>query len=322
MKNGLICVLGGSGFLGRQVVAALAARDDRIRVGVRRPDLAVDLQPLGRPGQIAAVQANVRFPASLAAACAGADVVVNLVGILHERGAQTFDAIHVHGAGAVARAAREAGARRLIHVSAIGAERTSTSDYARTKALGEEAVMREFADACIVRPSVVFGVGDDFFNRFAAMARLSPVLPLVGGGRTRFQPVFVGDVGDAIARLADGAGQPATVYEFGGPEILTMRQVMELVLEITDRRRLLLPVPFSLASIIALLTQWLPNPPLTPDQVALLRHDNIVSQSAEDEGRTLAGLGVVARAVEAIVPAYLYRYRRFGQYTGVWDRGV
>jgi uncharacterized protein YbjT (DUF2867 family) len=310
---GLATVFGGSGFLGRHLVRALARRDYRIRVAVRRPDLAGHLQPLGRVGQIHAVQANLRYPDSVAAAVRHADVVINLVAILYERGRQTFAAVHVAGADAVARAAAAAGAR-MIHVSAIGADANSPSQYARTKAAGEAAVRAAVPAATIFRPSILFGPEDDFFNRFAAMARLSPVLPLVGGGHTRFQPVFVGNVADAMARVADGTVAGGATYELGGPEVKTFRELIEFVLATTGRRRLLVPLPFPLATLQATFLQFLPKPPLTPDQVKLLHTDNVVSPAAERERRTLAAFGVDPATIEAIVPTYLWRFRKYGQF--------
>ncbi len=317
LQGKLVTVVGGSGFIGRHVVRALALAGCRIRVGVRRPDLAGHLQPLGAVGQIVAVQANVRYPDSLGAACEGADAVVNLVAVLTSSGAQTFEALHVFGASAVARAAREAGATRLIHMSAIGADKRSKSDYARTKAEGEERVRAEFGDASIVRPSVVFGPEDDFFNRFAALARFSPVLPLIGGGHTRFQPVFAGDVAAAVCRLVEASAPSGRIWELGGPEVVTLREIMQTTVEIMGRKRFLVPVPWSIAVMQAAILQLLPKPLLTMDQVELLRHDNVVSAAAEAEGRTLKGLGITATSIASIVPSYLYRYRKAGQYTGV-----
>ena len=237
-------MLGGSGFLGRHVVRALANRHYRIRVAVRRPELCGHLQPLGRVGQIHAVQANVRYPQSVAAVVRDADVVVNLVGILFERGRQRFDAVQAEGAEAVARAAGAVGAR-MVHVSAIGADANSTSHYARSKAEGEQQVLAAHPGATIMRPSIVFGPEDSFFNRFAALARISPALPLAGGGHTRFQPVFAGDVAEAIAIAVDGGSRPGTIYELGGPDVRTFRELMDFVLATIERRRLLVPIPFA-----------------------------------------------------------------------------
>lgn len=311
----LVSVIGGSGFIGRHVIRALARRGYRVRAAMRRPDLAGHLQPLGTPGQIMPVQANVRYPDSVHAACEGADIVINLVGILYNAGAQSFDALHTFGAEAVARAARETGARRLVHMSAIGAEAEGKSNYARTKAEGEAAVMREFPDAVIMRPSVVFGPEDDFFNRFASLARFAPALPLIGGGKTRLQPVFVGDVAEAFALAADGNLSTGTTYELGGPDIMTLRDVMEFVLETTGRNRLLVPVPFPVAKMMGAVFQLLPKPLLTMDQVELLRQDNVVSEDAATTGRTLDGIGIQPQGANAIVPSYLYRYRKAGQFS-------
>lgn len=316
--NQLVTIFGGSGFVGRHAVRALAKKGYRIRAASRRPDLAGFLQPMGDVGQIQPVQANLRFPDSVRRAVEGADVVINSVGILASGGAQTFKAVHAEGAGAVARAAREAGARHLVHVSAIGASAKSSANYARSKAAGEAAVLEAFPDAIILRPSIVFGPEDAFFNRFAAMARISPVLPLVGGGRTRFQPVYVGDVAAAIAAASGGAGTAGTVYELGGPEVLSFRELLERTLDYAGRERGLVSLPFWLAKLMALVTWPLPNAlrPLTFDQVRLLQSDNVVGSDALKEGRTLAGLGIAsAQSIGSIVPGYLERFRPKGQYS-------
>jgi uncharacterized protein YbjT (DUF2867 family) len=309
----LVTVFGGSGFLGRHVVRALANNGYRIRVAVRRPELCGYLRPMGKVGQIHAVQANLRYPQSIAAALRNADVAVNLVGILFERGPQRFDAIQAAGAEAVALAAESAGAR-LVHVSAIGADANSPSHYAQSKAEGERRVLAAAPAAIVVRPSIVFGPEDDFFNRFAALARIAPALPLVGGGHTRFQPVFAGDVAEAIALAVDGAAKPGTIYEIGGPSVRTFRQLMEFILDTIERRRLLLPVPFALMKLQAMFAQFLPKPPITPDQVELLRRDNVVSDEARSDGRTLEALGIIPDTIEAIVPSYLWRFRKTGQF--------
>jgi uncharacterized protein YbjT (DUF2867 family) len=309
----LVTVFGGSGFAGRHVVRALARRGYRIRVAVRRPDLAGHLQPLGRVGQIHAVQANIRYPDSMIPAMRNADVVINLVGILFERGRQRFDAVQTEGAEAVARAAAAMGAR-LIHASAIGADENSPSHYARSKAAGERAVLATLPSAVITRPSIMFGPEDTFFNRFAALARLSPFLPLIGGGHTRFQPVFVGDVATAVADAVDGKAKPGTIYELGGPDIRTFRELMTYVLAEIERRRLLVPIPFALAKLPAALLQFLPKPPLTPDQVDLLTTDSVVSPAADHEGRTLAAFGIEPTAMATVVPSYLWRFRKTGQF--------
>jgi len=316
----LVTVIGGSGFLGRHIVRALAKDGYRIRVAVRRPDLAGHVQPLGRVGQIVPVQANVRYPDSIDAACASAYAVINLVGILHPGGSQTFDSVHAQGAEAAAHAALRARAAIFIQMSALGADPGSPSAYARTKAEGEVRARSTFPGTIVIRPSIVFGPEDAFFNRFAAMARISPVLPLIGGGRTRFQPVFVGDVADAIAKLLDRGLADSRVYEFGGPEIYSFRELMRFTLRTVMRRRLLLPVPFGIAGIMASILQLFPGSLLTQDQVLLLQRDNVVSDQAANEGRTLKGLGLVPRDIEAIVPSYLYRYRRAGQFTEIERR--
>jgi NADH dehydrogenase len=311
----LVTVYGGAGFLGRHVVRALAKRGYRIRVAVRRPDLAGHLQPLGRVGQIHAVQANLRYAASVEAAARGADVLINLVGILYERGRQSFDTVITYGAEQVALAANAHNAR-MIQVSALGADENSTSHYARAKAAGEQAVLAAVPGAVIMRPSLLFGPEDDFFNRFAAMARILPALPLIGGGLTRFQPVFAGDVAAAIADTVDGKAKAGTTYELGGPEVRTFKELMEFVLATIERRRLLVPLPFALASLKAQFLQFLPKPPLTPDQVEMLKTDNVVSEAASREKRTLGAFGIEPTAMEAIVPSYLWRFRKTGQFRG------
>ena len=310
----LVTVFGGSGFLGRHVVRALAKRDYRIRVAVRRPELAGHLQPLGRVGQIHAVQANLRYPASVEAAMRGSHAAINLVGILAESGAQTFDAVQGEGAGAVAKVAAAAGAG-MVHVSAIGADENSASHYARAKAAGEKAVLAAVPSATILRPSVVFGPEDQFTNRFAALAQISPVMPLIGGGLTRLQPVYVGDVATAVADAVDGKTKPGVPYELGGPEVLTMRDIMEIILAVTERRRMLVSLPFGLAKLQALFLQFAPGAfKLTPDHVTLLQSDNVVSDAAKAAGLTLQGLGIAPDSLEAIAPQYLWRFRKAGQF--------
>lgn len=309
----LITVYGGSGFLGRHVVRALAKRNYRIRVAVRRPELAGFLQPLGRVGQIHAVQTNLRHAPSVEMAARDAQVLVNLVGILFERGRQRFDAVHAYGAEQVALAANAHGAR-MVHVSAIGADANSSSVYGRSKANAEHLALAAQPSTTIMRPSILFGPEDDFFNRFAALARISPALPLVGGGLTRFQPVFVGDVASAIADAVDGKTRPGTVYELGGPDVRTFRELMQFVLTTIERKRLLVSLPFFMARAQAAFLQYFPKPVLTPDQVELLRSDNVVSQAATSEARTLQGLGIDPTPIEAIVPSYLWRFRKTGQF--------
>jgi uncharacterized protein YbjT (DUF2867 family) len=310
----LVTVYGGSGFLGRHVVRALANRHYRIRVAVRRPELAHYLQPLGRVGQIHAVQANLRHAPSVEAAARDAQVLVNVVGILSEGGRQRFDAIHTFGAEQVALAASAHGAR-LAHVSAIGADENSSAGYARSKAVAERLVLSAQPQAVIMRPSILFGPEDDFFNRFASLARMSPVLPLIGGGDTKFQPVFVGDVAKAVADTVDGKLSAGTIYELGGPDVRTFKQLMQSMLATIERKRLLVPVPFFAARLQAMVLQFMPPPlTLTPDQVEMLRVDNVVSTAAMAEGRTLQGIGIEPEPIEAIVPSYLWRFRKAGQF--------
>jgi len=315
-EGSLVTVFGGSGFVGRHAVRALAREGWRVRAAVRRPDLAGHLQPMGRVGQIHAVQANLRYPDSVRAAVEGAEAVVNLVGILARAGRQTFEAVHVAGARSAARAAREAGAKVFVHVSALGAERKSAAKYARTKAAGEDAVRAEFPNAVILRPSLVFGPEDQLFNRFAGMARYSPLLPLIGGGKTRLQPIYVLDVGEAIATAC--AGKVAGgIYELGGPEVITFRQLMDNAQVWSGRKRRYLRLPFALAKLGALATLPLPNSmrPLTVDQVRMLQQPNVVSGAASKEWRTLAAFGIERpHTMAAIVPGYLERFQPHGQF--------
>ena len=311
----LITIIGGSGFLGRHIVRALARRGYRIRVACRRPDLAGHLQPLGNAGQIMMVQANVRYPASLAAACEGVFAVINLTGVLYSSGAQSFDAVHVFGAEATARAAKAAKARMFIQMSAIGADENSTAEYARSKAEGEKRARAAFPGAIVLRPSVVFGPEDAFFNRFAELARFAPCLPLIGGGTTKFAPVFAGDVAEAVARLIERGEADGRTYELGGPEVFSFRQLMQFTLGTIGRRRALVPVPWGIARMQALILGLLPKPLLTTDQVELLKSDNVVSETARREQRTLEGLGITPASIQGIVPGYLYRFRKAGQFT-------
>jgi NADH dehydrogenase len=308
-----ITVFGGSGFIGRYLVQRLARHGWIIRVAVRHPDRALFLKPMGAIGQITPIAASLRHEGSITAAVAGADAVVNLVGVLYERGTQGFADIHVDGAARVARAAKAAGAGTLVHMSALGADPASPAAYGRSKAAGEEAVRAAFPEAAIARPSVVFGPEDDFLNRFATMARFLPALPLIGGGETRFQPVYVGDVADALLRLVEDPATAARTYELGGPRVYSFRALMELMLQAIGRRRLLVPLPFALASLQAFFLEWLPVPPLTRDQVRLLKRDTVVGPNA----LTLADLGIAATAMESIIPTYLARYRPGGRFVSV-----
>ncbi|HEY9234319.1 MULTISPECIES: complex I NDUFA9 subunit family protein [Phenylobacterium] len=310
----LVTVFGGSGFIGTQIVRALARQGLRIRVAVRQPHLAHTMRLMGDVGQIEVVQANVRNEASVRRALDGAQACVNAVGILFEAGAQKFKSVQVEGAANVAKAARNLGVERLVHISAIGADANSSSEYARTKAQGEEAIRAAYPEAVIIRPSVVFGQGDGLFEKFAEMAAASPALPLIGAA-TRFQPVFVSDVARAVAAAVLDPSAAGKTYELGGPGVFTMQQVLDLVLAETERRRILVPLPFGIAKLIGALCQPLAlltvTPPITADQVELLKRDNVANPAMPG----LAELGVTAPiTVEAVLPTYLYRFRKGGQF--------
>ena len=307
--NALVVVFGGSGFLGRHIVRRLAKANYRIRVAVRRPNEALFVKTCGRVGQVEIVAANIRDDGSVVAALEGADAVVNTVGILYETGPQKFDAVQADGAARLAKAAADAGIDRFVQLSAIGADAASESHYARTKAQGEQAVQAQIANAHILRPSIVVGPEDDFFNRFAGMAMLAPALPLIGGGLTRYQPVTVYDVANAVAACLAGA-QPG-IYELGGPQEFSFRALMEMLLKQICRERLLLPLPFAAASVIAGFAQFMPKPLLTPDQLILLKSDNVAA--ADMPG--FDALGLTPMPIEAILPDYLARYRPQGKKT-------
>ena len=318
MQN-LVTVFGGSGFIGAQAVRQLARAGWRIRVAVRNPAAAYAMRLHGDVGQIDIVQANIRNEPSVRRALADATAAVNLVAVMNESGRQGFQALHVMGARNVAAAAKAQGVARMVQMSALGADPNSTSKYARTKAEGEAAVREIYPDAVVVRPSIVFGPEDNFFNRFAAMAQLSPALPLIGGGHTRFQPVFVGDVGKALAKAVASDEAAGQTYELGGPAIFSFRQLMELMLAEIGKRRILLPLPWPVAGMIGTagdLARTLITPPITSDQVQLLRADNVVSGAYPG----LAELGITPTTLEAVLPSYLYRYRRGGQYADQEDR--
>lgn len=312
----IVTIIGGSGFIGRHIVRALAQRGYRIRVACRRPDLAGHVQPLGTPGQVMPVQANVRYPNSLSAVCDGSTAVINLTGVLASRGAQSFEAIHVFGAEASAKAAKAAKAKVFIQMSALGADASSSSEYARTKAAGEAKAKAAFPGTIILRPSIVFGPEDNFFNQFAGLSRLAPALPLIGGGHTKFTPLFVGDLAEAVAILVDRGEASGQTFELGGPEVFTFKQIMEFTLNTVGRKRLLVPIPWTIAKVMGIALGYLPGTPLTLDQVRLLETDNIVSEAATREGRDLASLGISAQGIQGIVPSYLYRFRKAGQFTG------
>jgi NADH dehydrogenase len=314
MSKPLVTVFGGSGFLGRHVVRALAKAGWRIRVAVRRPNSAYFLVPMGVVGQIQPFRCNVRDADQVAAALAGADAAVNLAGILYQKGAQSFNAIHVEAAETVARAAAEAHVKTLVHVSAIGADAESKCRYNATKGEGEAAVRRAFPDAVILRPSLLFGPEDSFFNKFAWLARLVPALPLVGGGKTKFQPVFVGDAAAAVQRAVEDPSARGKTFELGGPTVYSFKELMQIMLHVIGRRRLLVPLPFLLASVKAFFLQTTKfvgiAPLLTPDQVEMLKTDNVVGAGAQ----SLSALGIAPVALEAVIPSYLWRFRSKGQF--------
>jgi NADH dehydrogenase len=319
MQGDLIVVFGGSGFIGRQTVKALAKKGKRVRVAMRRPHLGQDLRVMGDVGQIQLFQANVRFPDSIARALEGADGVVNLVGLLHEKGRQNFAEVQAGGAAAIAEAAKAAGITRFVQVSAIGADARSKSRYGRTKAEAEAAVRAAVPTATVLRPSIVFGPEDDFFNRFADMAKFSPALPLIGGGKTRFQPIFVQDVAEAIVAGLDRPDAQGRTYELGGPRVYSFKELLAFTRDTIRRPVGLMPLPFFLAQPMGIVLDWicrLPflSPPLTGDQVEMLKTDNVVGAGGEGLGR-IEDLGVAPlESVEAIVPSYLWRFRPYGQF--------
>ena len=309
----LVVIFGGSGFIGRHVVRVLAAHGFRVRVACRRPDLAGHLQPLGNVGQIQYVQANVRYRWSVERAVEGADVVVNLAGISSESGKQTFEAVNVRGAGWVAEAAKEVGAK-LVQISAIGADNNSNSAFCSSKARGETAVQKVLPDTVILRPSIVFGPEDEFFNRFATMAAMFPIMPLFGGGKTQLQPVYAGDVAKAVQKSVGGDLDPGSIWELGGPEVLSFKQCMGQMLEIVDRERLKLNVPFGLAKLFSLFAQFIPGKPITPSLVEMLKTDFVVSETIISQERTLDAMGVLPTSIGAVLPKYLVRFRKHGQF--------
>ena len=318
----LATVFGGSGFVGRYIVRAYARAGWRVRAAVRRPELAGFLSTYGGVGQVQPVQANVRFPASVESAVEGADVVVNASGVKRESGRQSFSSVHADGAQDIARFAKAAGARALVHISGLGADPRSANAYIASKGHGEEAARAAFPDVTILRPSVVFGPEDEFFNRFADIARFLPILPAFADGKSKLQPVFVGDIAQAAAKALDGELKSG-VYELGGPEVMTLAQAMALALRVAERPRHIAPLPLGLSRLMARGTEIASALSLglfpdmlttTRDQIDLLAVDNIVSAAANAEGRTFAGLGLTARGAEAILPLYLLRYRKTGQF--------
>ncbi|AVF03568.1 MULTISPECIES: complex I NDUFA9 subunit family protein [Devosia] len=311
----LVTIFGGSGFVGNHLVQVLARQGYRIRVAVRRPDLAGDVRMFGGVGQVVPIQANLRNEASVQRAAAGSDIVINLVGIGHQAGKQSFQAVHVEGAAAVARAAKAAGATALVHLSALGVDKAAeVSAYAASKLQGEEAVLAAFPQAVIIRPSLMFGQGDGFFNLMGSLVRILPVMPLISG-KTLFQPVFVGDVADAIAKAAQGAVKTGRVYELGGPDVESHKVLMQRILREAGRNPMLVSVPSGLMKFMASLMGILPIKPLiTPDQVELLGVDNVVSEAAQKEKRTLAAFDIVPTSMDEILPTYMWRFRRHGEF--------
>jgi len=310
MSTKTVTVIGGSGFVGRYIVKRLAKQGARVRVAVRRPSGAEFLKVSGDVGQIVPFACNVRDPASVRQAVEGADEVVYLPGLLFQSGKQRFRDIHAAGAGRTAQACADAGIEKMVLVSAIGANQQHPAQYAQTKAAGEHAVMRALPSATILRPSIIFGPEDGFFNRFGAMARTLPFLPLIGGGETKFQPVYVGDVADATLAALDSEDARGQVYELGGSQVYSFKELMLLLLKHIERERILLPVPWSLASLQASILGLLPVPPLTTDQVTLLKYDNVVDPDMPG----LEALGVRPTSLEAVLPTYITQYRRGGQW--------
>lgn len=309
----LVTLIGGSGFLGTQTVQRLVRLGYSVRIAVRRPDLAGRLRTLGPVSQILPIQANIRNRASLERAIDGADIVINLAGVIYEKGKQKFEAVNVTGAQTVAQICKKQGVKTLIHVSSLHADAQSESAYSRSKADGEQAVSKAFPNAIIMRPAVIFGVEDRFFNLFGGLAQISPVLPLVHGDST-YQPVYVGDVADAIARAADGDAKTGKTYELGGADVETFKQLMQRITRETQRSPLMIPIPAGLAKFKAFFLQILPHPILTVDQVEMMANDCVVSEQAIREKRTLAGLGISPTTMDAILPSYLWRFRKNGQY--------
>ena len=317
MTGKLAVVFGGSGFVGRNVVRELARRGWRVRVAVRRPHLAQFLRPMGAVGQIQLKQCNVRYRPSVEDALIGADAVINLVGLLFQNGRQEFNSVQAMGSATIAKLAADAGVKSFVQLSAIGADSASESLYARSKGEGERAVCDAIPTATILRPSIVFGAEDSFFNKFATMASFSPMLPIIGGGNSKFQPVYVDDLADAICAALERPEAAGKTYEIGGPRSYSFRELMELMLSETGQRRVLVPIPFLVASWIGFVAQIIGRLPfmeplLTQDQVKLLKHDNVVDMSGAVG--TIADLGIEPHTVESVLPSYMVRYRRYGQF--------
>jgi uncharacterized protein YbjT (DUF2867 family) len=306
MQNKIITIIGGTGFVGRYVVKLLAEQGYTIRVIARNPAAALHLKTAGEIGQIVLVPGNLAKPESLQGKIENSWAVINLVGILFESSGQNFSAVHAKGAEKLAQMAKTAGIKRFIHMSSLGVDKAVKSKYARTKAMGEKAVKAAFPEAVILRPSVIFGGEDQFFNTFAAMASFVPILPVIGGGKTKFEPVYVNDVAQAILAILKNPAYQGQTYELGGPGIYSFYDLLKFICNITGRKPYFLNIPFGVASVLSYFTQLLPNAPLTHDQVSMLEQDNVVSKDA----KILADLGIVPTALEVIVPQYLARYSR------------
>lgn len=319
----LVTVFGGSGFVGTQLVQLLARQGHRVRVAVRRPDLAGDVRMFGSVGQVLPIQANLRNEASIQRAVVGSDIVINLVGIGHESGKQRFEAVHVEGAGAVARAAKAAGATRMVHLSALGVDKAAeVSAYAKSKLDGEAAVLAAFADAIILRPSLIFGQDDGYTNLMGGLSRVLPFMPLIGGD-TLLQPIYVGDVAEALAKAAEGAVKGGRVYELGGPDVETHKALMQRVLRESGRNRPLVPVAAGLAKLGAGLLGVLPFKPLvTADQIELLGVDNVVSEAAIKDKRGIEAFGIAPKSMDTVLPTYMWRFRRNGQFDRDAENGT
>ncbi len=309
----LITIFGGAGFVGTQLVQQLAKENYRIRVAVRRPDLAGHVIPLGEVGQIVPIQANIRDFASVTRAIKGADIVINLVGIKYQSGKQTFKSVHIEGAKNIALAAKEANIKEFVHMSALGADINSDSLYAQTKAKGEQEVLKLFPKAIIMRPSIIFGPEDEFFNLFGALSAISPILPLICAD-SLFQPIYVGDVAKAFSLAALGKAKRGTIYELGGNEIYSMRHLMQEVIKQSGRNNILIPIPLWLAKIKTFFLQILPSPIITIDQLNMLKNGSIISKEAIKSRRTLKALGIRPTTIEAILPSYMWRFRKEGEY--------
>lgn len=320
MTGKLAVVFGGSGFVGRNVVRELAKKGWRVRVAVRRPHLAQFLRPMGAVGQVQLVQTNIRHRQSVAAALKDADAVVNLVGILAQSGRQRFETVHASGAETVSQLAAEAGIKDFVQLSAIGADILSASDYARSKGVAEACIREAIPTAVILRPSIIFGPQDSFFNRFADLSTFSPFLPAFGGGKTRYQPIYVDDVADAVCAALSDPSHQGRIYELGGPAIYTFTELLQLMLTQTGRQRLIAPIPFAVAPLVGVIGELVGfapfvDPPVTRDQIKLLKEDNIVGLTGDDDIGTIADLGITTTTVESILPTYMVRFRKYGQFT-------